>query len=200
MIARFADEVIVLSENVQSYFMEKYNRATVFIENGITPIERHEPDTIKERFGLEKNGYILYLARIVPEKGLHYLIEAYSGLDTDKTLVVAGEVPKNEYGEKILRLAEGKNIVFTGFVQGELMAELYSGCCLYVLPSEIEGLALTLLEAMSAGARCLTSDIPENTAVTGDFGFHFKCSDVNSLKDKLHELLKTEPQDNAEQM
>ena len=200
IIARFADEVIVLSENVQGYFKEKYNRETIFIKNGITPIEKCEPNNIKEKFGLKKNGYILYLARIVPEKGLHYLIEAYSHLDTDKTLVIAGEVPKNEYGEKIRNLSEGKNIVFAGFVQGRIMAELYSNCCLYVLPSEIEGLALTLLEAMSVGARCLVSDIPENTAVTGKFGFSFKCSDITSLEDKLRELLETSPQYNAEQV
>ncbi len=200
MIACFADEVIVLSENVQDYFLQKYNRETVLVKNGITPIIRREADIIKQRFGLEKNSYILFLARIVPEKGLHYLIEAYSKMDTDKKLVIAGKMPEGEYGEKIRRLAAGKNIVFTGFVQGELMAELYSCCCLYVLPSEIEGFAMTLLEAMSAGARCLTSDIPENTAVTGKFGYSFKCSDAVSLRDKMVEVLKAEPQDNTEQI
>ena len=200
VIASHADEVIVLSENVQSYFRQKYGRETTLVKNGITPIERCEPDLITQRFGLKKNGYILYLARIVPEKGLHYLIEAYSGLDTDKALVIAGEVPENEYGEKIKRLAEGRNVVFTGFVQGRIMAELYSCCCFYVLPSEIEGLALTLLEAMSAGARCLTSDIPENTAVTGKFGYSFRCSDVSSLRSSMSELLKCVPGDNTEQI
>ena len=200
MIARYADEVIVLSENVQSYFRRKYNRETIFIKNGITPLPRGRPDEIKRKFGLEENGYILYLARIVPEKGLHYLIEAFSQLDTDKTLVVAGELPDNEYGEKIRGLAEGKKVVFTGFVQGQVMEELYSNCCFYVLPSEIEGLALTLLEAMSAGARCLTSDIPENTAVTGKFGYSFKCSDVASLRDQMRVLLQTEPQACVEQI
>lgn len=200
IIARFADEVIVLSENVQNYFMQKYNRKTVLVKNGITPVERCGADIIKEKYGLDKNGYVLYLARVVPEKGLHYLIDAFSHLDTGKTLVIAGEVPDDGYGESIRKSAEGKNIIFTGFVQGKVMAELYSNCCLYVLPSEIEGLALTLLEAMSAGARCLTSDIPENTAVTGKYGFSFKCSDVNSLKDRLDELLKTEPRDNAKQI
>ena len=98
------------------------------------------------------------------------------------------------------KLADGKNIVFTGFVQGKIMAELYSNCCLYVLPSEIEGLALTLLEAMSAGARCLVSDIPENTAVIGNFGYNFRCSDVHALKDKMKDLLETEPNVNTEQI
>ncbi len=200
VIARYADEVIVLSENVQSYFMEKYGRETIFVENGITPIKICEPNIIREKFGLEKDGYILYLARIVPEKGLHYLIEAHAHIDTDMPLVIAGEVPEGEYGERIKKLAEGKNIIFTGFVQGELMAELYSNCAVYVLPSEIEGLALTLLEAMSAGVRCLTSDIPENTAVTGEFGFSFKSGDAGALAEKLSGLLKSASQRNEAQI
>lgn len=74
-------------------------------------------------------------------------------------------------------------------MSGDTLDELYTNCALYVLPSEVEGLALTLLEAMSAGARCLVSDIPENTAVTRDFAVSFKSMDVDSLTQKLSELL-----------
>lgn len=190
VIAKYADEVIVLSENVKEYFKTTYGRETTFIENAIRPIKPLRPFLIAKRFGLEKHGYILYLARIVPEKGLHYLIEAYKRIKTDKKLVIAGELPTNDYGAFIKNEAGGnKNIVFTGFVSGDTLDELYTNCALYVLPSEVEGLALTLLEAMSAGARCLVSDIPENTAVTRDFAVSFKSMDVDSLTQKLSELL-----------
>ena len=122
----------------------------------------------------------------MPEKGLHYLIDAYRRCETDKKLVVAGEVPDNDYGRSILAQAEGcENILFTGFVQGRVLEELYNNCALYVLPSEIEGLALTLLEAMSAGVRCLTSDIKENTDVLRDFGDTFQSGDAQSLYESL---------------
>ncbi|MBO4548046.1 MAG: glycosyltransferase family 4 protein [Abditibacteriota bacterium] len=190
MLARYADEVIVLSEEAQEYFRNKYGRETVIIRNAVTPVETCPPRIIKEKFGLEKDGYILLLARLDQEKGVHYLIDAYRRTDTDCKLVLAGEVPDNAYGAKIKEMAkDDPDIIFTGFVTGDALRELYSNTRLYVLPSEIEGLALTLLEAMSAGAPVLTSDIPENTRVTGRFGKSFVSRDTDSLAEALRECL-----------
>ena len=195
--AKYADEVIVLSKSVQDYFRNTYGRETVLIENAVVPVEYTPCSLLSERLGLERGGYVLFLARIVPEKGLHYLIEAFLNCSTDKKLVIAGEIPDTEYGGKIRKLAAGTDrIIFTGFAQGDVMAALYSNCALYVLPSEIEGLALTLLEAMSAGARCMTSDIPENTDVLGDFGYTFRSGDVGSLERQLL-LALSEPEENG---
>lgn len=189
-IARWADEIIVLSREVQEYFRAEYGREAHLIENAITPVEYAPCDEISRRWGLEKDGYILFLARIVPEKGLHYLIRAFLRCGTEKKLVIAGGVPDNAYGREVLALAQGcGRILFTGFVEGRTLEELYGNCALYVLPSEIEGLALSLLEAMSAGARCLTSDIPENAVVLGGFGTTFASGDEQSLYEKLQEAL-----------
>ncbi len=186
MIAKYANEVIVLSENDEKYFMERYHRGCTRISNAINPVCFMPCRLIKEQFGLQKNGYVLFLSRIVPEKGLHYLIEAYKRLDTDKKLVIAGEVPDTDYGRSIRAMAEGcDNIVLAGFASGDVLSELYSNCCLFVQPSEIEGLALTLLEALSAGAKCLVSDIPENTSVASEFTRSFRCSDVDDLERML---------------
>ncbi|MBQ9358469.1 MAG: glycosyltransferase family 4 protein, partial [Abditibacteriota bacterium] len=186
VLARYADEVIVLSRTAADYFNDKYGRDTVVIENAVTPVEPRPAALIKERFGVDKDDYILFLARLGQEKGAHYLIEAYKGLNTDKKLLVAGEVPQDEYGAHLLELAkDDPNIIFTGFVTGEILEELYSNARLYVLPSETEGLALSLLEAMSAGVPCLTSDIPENTKVTGKFGKSFRSKDSASLREAL---------------
>ena len=138
--ARHADEIIVLSKNVQEYFQETYQRHTVYIPNGISRPQHREADLIQERFGLEKDGYILFLARIVPEKGLHYLIDAYRQLDTEKKLVIAGGCSHSqEYMDEIRRIcATDHRIVLTGFVQGRELEELYSNAWLFVLPSDIE--------------------------------------------------------------
>ena len=88
--AKYADEIIVLSKNVQQYFLEKYGRETVYIPNGIEKPKPIEANIIKQQYSLEKDGYILYLGRIVPEKNIHSLIEAYSQISTDKKLVIAG--------------------------------------------------------------------------------------------------------------
>lgn len=190
VIANYADEVIVLSQDVQAYFRDTYGRETHLIENGIVPVEYRPCCEISRRWGLTKGGYVLFLARIVPEKGLHYLIRAFRRCETEKKLAIAGAVPDNEYGREILALAQGcEGIQFLGFVEGPALEELYGNCALYVLPSEIEGLALSLLEAMSVGARCLTSDIAENAVVLGGFGETFRSGDEESLYEKLQELL-----------
>lgn len=139
IIARYADEVIVLSRDVQSYFWNTYGRSTNLIENAVTPIETAPCCEIRRQFGLEHHEYVLYLARIVPEKGLHHLIRAFRRCEGPYRLAVAGELPDNDYGREIRRLADGcDRIVFTGFVQGQVLQELYSNCALYVLPSHVE--------------------------------------------------------------
>ena len=184
VLARFADEVIVLSPDVQDYFRQVYGRETNLIENAVAPMEPAACQTISQHFGLEAGGYVLFLARLVPEKGLHLLIPAFRRCKTNKKLVIAGQVPDDDYGQKILDMARGcEDILFTGFVEGRVLQELYSNCALYVLPSQVEGMALTLLEAMSVGARCLTSDIPENTGVLRDFGDVFATGSEQSLSD-----------------
>lgn len=131
--AKCADEVIVLSRNVQDYFRETYGRETRFVPNGIERGERVPAQEITERFGLAKDGYILFLGRIVPEKGVHYLIDAFKRLDTDKKLVIAGgSSDSNEYFERIKQQAAGEpRIVFTGFVEGRTLQELYSNSYIY---------------------------------------------------------------------
>ena len=191
-LAKRAGEVIVLSENVRDYFGEKYGRHAHFIPNAVNAPERRKPQIITEKYGLTGEDYILFLARIVPEKGLHYLLEAFRGIDTDKKLVIAGGTShSDEYVTQIDDLAAADpRVVMTGFVQGDELSELYSNCALYVLPSDIEGMPLTLLEALSFGRRCLTSDIPENTAVAGEFSVSFAKSDVPDLHAKLSGLLE----------
>lgn len=187
---KFADEIIVLSENVQKYFKEKYNRDTVFIPNGITKSQNEEAEEIAEKFNLKKDGYVLFLGRIVPEKGLSYLVEAFRNVETDKKLVIAGGASDTADFEKELKLSASADsrIVFTGFVQGKIWRELYSNAYIYVLPSDVEGMPLSLLEAMSCGNCCLTSDIPECSSVIGEYGVTFRKGDVADLTDKLQYL------------
>ncbi len=190
--AKYADEVIVLSENVQQYFKDTYNRETIYIQNGVNRTEFREPDIISKEYGLEKEKYILYLGRLVPEKRVTRLMEAFSRVDTDYKLVIAGGTSHtNDYVEEIKKLAgKDSRIILTGFVQGRTLAELYSNAYLYVLPSEIEGMPISLLEAMSFGLRCLVSDISENKETCLDYAQYFKTSDIDDFAKKLDEALK----------
>lgn len=184
---KYADEIIVLSEGVQKYFMDTYGRRTIFIPNGVNRPIRRSPQLIRERFGLEKDSYILFLGRLVPEKGITYLIEAFKKVQTDKKLVIAGGSSDTDaFMQKLKKLAEvDDRIVFTGFVQGQMLEELYSNAYVYTLPSDLEGMPLSLLEAMSYENCCLTSDIAECAEVVEDKAILFKKSDIDDLKEKL---------------
>ena len=191
MAAKYADEVIVLSKNVQQYFADIYNRETIYIPNGIDKPEPKKAQMITEKYGLTKDSYFLSLGRIVPEKGVHYLIEAFAKIDTDKKLVIAGgNSHAVEYMDQIHRMvAQDERIIMTDFVQGQALEELYSNAYAFILPSDVEGMALTLLEAMSYGNCCLVSDICENTEVVEDKALIFRKGDVQDLRRRLEYML-----------
>lgn len=198
IIAKYADEVIVLSENNKKYFKDKYNRDVTFIPNGIVKPEPKQAKLITKKYGLKKDEYILFLSRIVPEKGLDYLIEAFSKINTNKKLVIAGGSSHTpEYYNSIVKKTKNMpNVILTGHVEGRELEELYSNTRLYVLPSEIEGMPMTLLEAISYNAPVLTSDIKENIEVSGKEN-SFKSKNVNSLKTKLENILNSPKKENA---
>lgn len=187
---KYADEIIVLSKNVQNFFKKEYNRETIFIPNGVSKPTIVKPEIIKEKYGLDKDSYILFLGRMVPEKGIHYLIDAFNNIKADKKLVIAGGASDTDsyYQELKDKAKDNKNIIFTGFVQGKELDELYSNAYIYCLPSDLEGMPLSLLEAMSYGNCCLTSDIDECVEVLEDKGVTFKKSDVSDLTKVLQEL------------
>lgn len=191
---RFADEIIVLSEGVKQYFMKVYGRKTVFIPNGVGKPKIRKAGVIKKRWGLEKDSYILYLGRIVPEKGEKYLIKAFKRVVTDKKLVIAGGSSDTDTFINELKMQAGgdSRIIFTGFVQGEVLEELYSNSYLYTLPSDLEGMPLSLLEAMSYGNCCVVSDIPECVEVVQDKAVIFKKSNTDDLREKLQHLCDDE--------
>lgn len=186
---KYADEIIVLSKGVQDYFKETYGRETHFIPNGVNRPQIRKANLITEKFGLKKDSYILFLGRLVPEKGIRYLVEAFKNVKTDKKLVIAGGSSDTDpFMEELKGLAkDDERILFTGFVQGAMLDELYSNAYIYTLPSDLEGMPLSLLEAMSYGNCCLVSDIPECAEVVEDKALIFKKADVQDLQEKLQD-------------
>lgn len=187
---KYADEIIVLSKGVQKYFLDTYDRNTMFIPNGVNRPRIISSELIKGKFGIGKDDYILFLARLVPEKGATYLIEAFKQINVDKKLVIAGGSSDTDEYLKVLKefAKDDDRIIFTGFVQGKMLEELYSNAYVYCLPSDLEGMPLSLLEAMSYGNCCVVSNIDECAEVVEDKAVVFKKSDVNDLKEKLQYL------------
>ena len=189
-LAKCADEIIVLSQSAFDYFKETYNREAKIIPNGIDRPTRRKANKITERFGLNKDEYICTISRLTAEKGIHYLIDAYNRVNPGKKLVIAGDTSDtDDYVAFIKEKAAGNpNIIFTGFVSGEMLDELYSNAYAMCLPSDIEGMSLSLLEALAYKNALICSDIPENTAVAEDRAIYFKKGNTDDLAEKLKEI------------
>ena len=187
VLAKYADEVIVLSEAARDYFKETYNRDTVIIHNGINRPVRRDANVIKKEYALKKDGYISIVSRLTAEKGIHYLIDAYNRITTDKKLVIAGDTSDTDDYVLFLKekAAQNPNIIFTGFVSGDILDEIYSNAYITVLPSDLEGMSLTLLESLAYRTALLCSDIPENVSVAEDKAMYFEKGNIEDLADKL---------------
>ncbi|MEI8096499.1 MAG: glycosyltransferase family 4 protein [Candidatus Moraniibacteriota bacterium] len=192
MICTLPEKTIVISETLQKYAEEKYNRSFAFVPNGAEVA--HESDTeILTQLGLRPKRYILSVSRLIAHKGIHYLIKAFNELeDTNKVpnnfkLVIVGSPAHTEEYETFLKLlARGRsNIIFTGEQTGKALEELFSHAFLFVQPSEDEGLSLALLEAMGHGLMPLVSDIPANREAIANTGVLFPNKDVDALKKEL---------------
>ena len=190
ILAKYADEVIVLSQAAYDYFKETYNRETTIIHNGISRPERKEAQIIAEKYGLEKDSYISVVSRLTAEKGIHYLIDAYNSIESDKKLVIAGDTSDtDDYVNMLKEKAKGNpDIIFTGFVSGDTLSEIYSNSYINVLPSDLEGMSLCLLESLAYKNALLCSDIPENTSVAEDKAIYFGKGNISDLAEKLKKL------------
>jgi glycosyltransferase involved in cell wall biosynthesis len=188
--AKGPNATTVVSHVLERYYGSRYGVRAHYIPNGVNRAEPTAANHIK-RWGLEKNGYVLFLARLTQEKNPHLLLDAWSKIESDIPLVLAGDNPyAPEYVASLHKQAEGRNVVFTGFQTGATWEELFSNAYLYVLCSDIEGQPISLLEAMSYGCCPLVSDIPENAEVVADGrGFTFRAGDVDDLAATIARLL-----------
>jgi glycosyltransferase involved in cell wall biosynthesis len=192
-IVRFPHRTICVSKTLRDHFREVHGRETVYIPNGIELPELLPPREINERWGLTGGDYWLFLSRLVPEKRADVLIEAFRGLETSRRLVIAGGSSMSD--DHVARLHDlarcDARIHFTGNVTGDLFRELMSNCFAFVLPSELEGLPIVLLEALSFGRCVLASDIPVNLEVLegtepgAPWGRRFRTNDASALRAEM---------------
>ena len=194
VMVKYADEIIVLSESAKAYFKETYNRETVLIHNGINKPTIRQANKITELYGLSKGEYICTVSRLTAEKGIHYLIDAYNNIKTHKKLVIAGDTSDTDEYVSLLKqkAKDNPNIIFTGFISGEVLEEIFSNAYIVAVPSDIEGMSISLLEALSYGNAVLSSNIPENTVVTEDKAILFEKSNIEDLREKLQMMCDDE--------
>ena len=187
--ARFPDRTIVVSRTLRDYFREHHHCDATFIPNGTNLPQPREARKILQ-LGLKPGRYVLFVGRLVPEKGVHFLCEAFSKIDTDLQLVLVGGHSFSQEYATLLKGYESDRVRLLDYVFGESLEELWSNAYLVVQPSTMEGLSIALLEALSYGRCVLLSDIPENLEVAEGCSVSFRSQDVNDLREKLEALVR----------
>ena len=186
---RFPNRTIVVSKTLRDYFRQHHHCETRFIPNGTNLLPARPAKRILQ-LGLTPGRYVLFVGRLVPEKGVHFLCEAFSRIDTDMKLALVGGLSFSQDYVALLKRYEGERIRLLDYVFGEGLEELWSNAYLVVQPSTMEGLSIALLEAMSYGRCVLLSDIPENLEVAEDCAVSFRSKDVEDLHEKLEALIR----------
>lgn len=179
---------MVVSQALQRRYRELHRIDGVYVPNGAVLRERSEPKVILD-WGLEPDNYVLFLGRFSPEKGCHLLVEAFEQIKTDAKLVMAGASSYCDEYSRQLRGHASEHIRILDWVSGETLNELLTAAMIFVLPSDLEGLSLALLDAMGAGLCVLTSDVPENREVVDGAGFTFQRGSATDLADRLRFLI-----------
>lgn len=184
----FPHVTTVDSKSVQDWYRKNFDKPPIYVPYGAN-IDLTEPDDmILNKKNLENKKYVLFVGRLVYEKGVHHLVEAFKKIKTDFKLVIVGGDPYGKGYESFLRRNASENTKFLGYVYGKDYENLCKGAYLYVTPSELEGTSPALLTAMAMGKCVLVSDIPENLETIGDAGFSFRHGDSEDLEEKLQFL------------
>ena len=186
----FPNKTIVISNTLKDYFERKFKRGVYYIPNGIKVSPKGKTEGL-DKYGLKENNYILFVGRLVPEKGVHYLIKAFNELNTDMRLAIAGKGSFTDSYVRLLREMSNPRVKFLGFIPNERLKALYENAFLFVLPSEMEGLSISLLEAMGYGKCVIASNLPECQEVIGNYGFFFKAKDYKDLSRQLQRLINS---------
>jgi glycosyltransferase involved in cell wall biosynthesis len=172
MAAKYAHNVIVVSQSLKNYFKKTYDLDAVYIPNGPGIYAESDPNfAFVQSFGLATGKYLLFLGRLVPEKRPELLIQAFQSLNpSDWKLVLAGgNSDTTEYIAELFRISNNNpNIIFAGELKGSHLSEMVRGAGIFALPSDLEGLPLAMLEAMREGIPVLASDIPPHQQLIGE--------------------------------
>ena len=166
-----------------------FSRAVRLLEVYGAEVCQPEETNALRKFGLEREGYLLFVGRLKPEKRVHLLIQAFEGLRTDKKLAIVGDDPFSKEYIRSLKSTKNPRVKFLGYVYGDEYIQLCCNAYVYVTASEVEGTSPALLAAMGYGNCVVVNAIPENLETIGDAGVSFRRNDVADLRAKLQELI-----------
>lgn len=188
MAVRWADEIISDNVPVQELFREQYGRETQLVGYG-ADLTVPETQHALEKYGLEANNYILQVAAIVPDKGVHVLVDAYERLETEMPLIIVGDTPYMTKYKEMIQSTKDTRIRFLGYVYGLEYRELLNNCYIYIHPLIVDGTSPALIQAMAYGCCVIGSDLPEINGTLSDAGPRFRSEDSEALRVQMASML-----------
>jgi glycosyltransferase involved in cell wall biosynthesis len=196
MSGRVPDELVVVSRDLVDHYRDRPGLDATYVPNGVVP-HSPVPADLLDQFGLQPGRYAVSVGRLVPEKRADLLIRAFRRVEGDHRLAIVGDSSFSDDFSRHLRdlAADDPRIVFTGFAFGDTLAALYQHAAVFVQPSALEGLPLTLLEAVSYDCPVLVSDIPPHLEVVGQGSSRHRTvpvDDLEALTVALDQMLRAE--------
>jgi len=190
---KFPHETIAISKTLHRYCQYQYQTASNYIPNGVA-ISADQNLSALDGLDLKRKNYIVAISRLIRHKGIHTLINAYNGINTDMPLVIIGDGANTDaYVKEMQSLAkDNPKIIFAGRKSGADLTALFKNAYLFVQPSEAEGLSIALLEAMAYGVPAIISNIEENQEAAENLALEFVNKSPEDLKRKLMYALDNE--------
>lgn len=196
MSGHVPDAVVTVSQSLTRHYEDRFGCSPVYVPNGVpVPAPGGLPGRLRSEYGLEPGRYALYVGRVVPEKRADLLVQAARSLPPGfKVAIVGGSSFSEDYVAEIASLAgDDPRIVLPGFLYKDELAGVYANAAVFVQPSDLEGLPLTLLEAASYGIPVLASDIEPHREILADCRCRahrlFPQGDVGALTEQLVAML-----------
>ena len=189
------NDLIAISSTIAEEIKEKYNRIAHVIPNGVEFLEEIASINTLLKLNLEKRKYILTVGRLVPEKGFHNLVTVFKNMNLPewKLVIVGGDDHNSTYSKTLINSCKSDpNIIFTGFLTGIPLQELYSHAGVFILPSYYEGQPISILEAISFRLPCIASDIPGNRSIGLPDESYFKLDSLDQMEAKISEFMHKE--------
>lgn len=196
-------EVVVVSRALREHYQREFGIDSTYIPNGVEAPKALAPRLIVEQLGLVPREYVLFVGRLVPEKAPDLLLHAFRRVAGDRRLVIVGDSSfSDRYVDGLRTLAASDpRVLLTGYVFGDMLSELYRHAAVFVQPSHLEGLPLTLLEAASHAVPVIASDIAPHQEVLGPRSSPgrrlFADGDEQALAAELSRALEPDPDQRA---
>lgn len=184
--SRLPNQVIFDNVIAKKLYEKKFKKQFEFIPFGSEVEAVTEDDSILKKYNLTRGGYYLFVGRFIPDKGLHYLIPAFTQANTDKKLVLIGGSPNPSRYEQEIQQLGNENVIFAGYVYGDDVIRLMLNSYCYIQPSDVEGLSPAVLTIMGLGIPLIVSDIEENLYAVQDTALKFKKTDIISLTSQIN--------------